>query len=138
MENNKTKIRRTNFKMSEDITGRDDDIIKQIINDHKKSDEKAYSENCDLIAEMNPEALLADGYEKALIGYDKEGRAVYDAHECLSILVWRDGMSAEEAEEFFEFNTLSAYMGENTPQFIWLFNSRDNYIDLCNEYVNHE
>ena len=138
MENNKTKIRRTNFKMSEDITGKDDDIIKQIINDHKKSDEKAYSENCDLIAEMNPEALLADGYEKALIGYDKEGRAVYDAHECLSILVWRDGMSAEEAEEFFEFNTLSAYMGENTPQFIWLFNSRDNYIDLCNEYVNHE
>ena len=138
MANNKTKTKRTNFKMSEDITGNDDEILEQIVNEHKKSEEKAYSENCDLIAEMNPEALLADGYEKALIGYDKEGRAVYDAHECLSILVWRDGMSAEEAEEFFEFNTLSAYMGENTPQFIWLFNSRDNYIDLCNEYVNHE
>lgn len=124
--------------MSEDITGNDDEIIEQIVNEHKKSEEKAYSENCDLIAEMNPEALLADGYEKALIGYDKEGRAIYDAHKCLSILVWRDGMSAEEAEEFFEFNTLGAYMGENTPQFIWLFDSRDDYIDLCNEYVNHE
>ena len=112
--NNKTKTKRTNFKMSEDITGKDDEIIEQIIKEHKKSD------------------------EKALIGYDKEGRAIYDAHECLSILVWRDGMSAEEAEEFFEFNTLGAYMGENTPQFIWLFDTRDKYIDLCNEYVNHE
>jgi len=115
-----------------------DDIIEQIINDRKNDEVKTFKHNCDLIGEMNPEALLADGYEKALIGYDKEGRAIYDAHQCVSILVYRDGMSVEEAEEFFEFNTLGAYVGENTPQFVWLFDTRDNYIDLCNEYVNNE
>jgi len=106
---------------------------------HLKEYEKlSFANNCDLIAEINPEALLADGYERALIGYDKEGIAIYDAYECLSILVWRDGMSREEAEEFFEFNTLGAYVGENTPHFIWLFDTRNSYIDLCNKYSNNE
>ena len=124
--------------MSEDITGNEDDIIEQIVADHKKSEKEYFERNCDLIAEFNPEALLADGFEKALIGYDKDGRAVYDVHECISVLVHRDEMSPDEAEEFFEFNTLGAYVGENTPQFVWAFDTRDNYIDLCNEYVNNE
>jgi len=124
--------------MSEDITGNEDEIIEQIIADHKKSEEKYFKKNCNLIAEFNPEALLADGYENALIGYDKQGRAVYDAHKCIETLVHRDGMSSDEAEEFFEFNTLGAYVGENTPVFIWAFDTRDNYIDLCEEYFNRE
>jgi hypothetical protein len=31
----------------------------------------------------------------------------------------RDGMDYDEAYEFFEFNTLGAYVGEQTPVFVW-------------------
>lgn len=73
------------------------------------------------LAERNPEALLADGLEKALIGYTAnhhgETRAVYDADNCISILI-RQGMSREEAVEYFEFNTLGAYVGKHGPVYV--------------------
>ena len=31
----------------------------------------------------------------------------------------RDGMSAEDAREFIEFNIESAYIGEDTPVLVW-------------------
>jgi hypothetical protein len=31
----------------------------------------------------------------------------------------KQGMDEEEAEEFFSFNTLGAWVGENTPLFLW-------------------
>jgi hypothetical protein len=75
------------------------------------------------IAEMNPEALLADGFEDAIIGVaercSKEPLVVYDIQKCVQILVTRDGMTEEEALEFLEFNTLGAWMGEMTPLFLW-------------------
>jgi len=36
----------------------------------------------------------------------------------LKILVDRDGMSPEEALEFFEYNVIGAGMGERTPVFV--------------------
>lgn len=75
------------------------------------------------LAELNSEALLADGFEQALVGYTSNYHhpnvAVYDAKKCIAILVRRDGMSEEEAEEFFSLNTLGAYVGENGPLFVW-------------------
>lgn len=66
--------------------------------------------------------LLADGYEPAFVGVGvSAGRklvAVYDIDECIRVLMERDGMEYEEAEEFFSFNTLGAYVGEQTPLFI--------------------
>jgi len=65
--------------------------------------------------------LLADGYEDAVIGigrrFNKE-LVVYDKAKCLDILAKRDGMSPEEAREFFEFNTADAWCGEGTPIFL--------------------
>ncbi len=72
------------------------------------------------IAECNEEALLADGFEDALIGYAEiyhETIALYDKAKCLKILMKRDGMTEEEASEFFEFNTQGAYCGKGTPAF---------------------
>ena len=43
---------------------------------------------------------------------------VYDEAKCLDILVKRDGMTLEEAREFFEFNTAGAWGGEGTPMFL--------------------
>jgi hypothetical protein len=75
------------------------------------------------LAELNPEALLADGFEQALIGYTANYHhphvAIYDAKKCIAILVKRDGMTEDEAEEFFSLNTLGAYVGESGPLFMW-------------------
>jgi hypothetical protein len=75
------------------------------------------------LAEVNPEALLADGFEDALVGVaERCGQpilAVYDAVQCIEILMKRDGMDYEEAEEFFTFNTLGAWAGDHTPLFLW-------------------
>lgn len=73
------------------------------------------------LAEQNPDALLADGLAKALIGYtaNQHGQthAVYDVDKCIVALM-REGMSHEEAVEYFEFNTLGAYVGENGPIYV--------------------
>ena len=71
------------------------------------------------IEETNPEAMLADGLDDALAGFDTKGRAVYFANEIIGILMQRDGMTEEEAQEFFEFNIACAYVGEYTPIYMW-------------------
>jgi hypothetical protein len=77
------------------------------------------------IAAFSEEALLADGFEEAIIGVaercSKPPLVVYDADKCIEILMQRDGMEHDEAEEFFQFNTLGAWMGENTPLFLWKY-----------------
>jgi hypothetical protein len=40
-----------------------------------------------------------------------------DRDKCIEILVERDGMDHDEAEEFFEYNVIGAWMGEGTPCF---------------------
>jgi hypothetical protein len=79
----------------------------------------------ELLAEDNPEALLADGFEAAFVGIARRcGQptlAVYDYDLCIQVLVKRDGMSEEEAQECLEFNSVGAWAGEHTP--IWLVRS---------------
>ena len=65
--------------------------------------------------------LLADGFKEALIGLGHRftyAVAVYDRQKCLDILIARDGMTGEEAEEYFSFNVEGAFMGEHTPVFL--------------------
>jgi len=65
--------------------------------------------------------LLADGYEAAVIGVGRQFSkelVVYDEAKCLEILMERDGMSLEEARDFFEFNTVGSWVGEETPMFL--------------------
>ena len=74
------------------------------------------------LAEANPDALLADGLDDALIGYTINTHhahvAVYSARKCVEVLVDRDGMTPEGADEFLEFNTYCAYIGPNGPLFV--------------------
>jgi len=71
----------------------------------------------------NENALLADGFEEAIIGIaERCGQpvlVVYDAIKCIDILEKRDGMDRDEAFEFFQFNTLGSWVGDNTPLFLW-------------------
>ena len=65
----------------------------------------------------------ADGFDEAIIGYTRiAGRKdvlAYDYWKCIDILKERDGMSAEEAIEYMEFNVIGAYVGKLTPAFIY-------------------
>lgn len=73
------------------------------------------------IGEINPDALLADGFEDAYIGIASQftkSLACYDRGKCIAILMTRDGMDRDEAEEYFDFNCAGAYVGENTPVFL--------------------
>ena len=72
---------------------------------------------------INEQALFANGFDDALLGIDMlDYIAVYDADKCLDILMQTSDMTREEAEEYFEFNTLAAYMGEYTPRFVKVYN----------------
>ena len=71
------------------------------------------------IADINSEALFADGFDDAIIGYDAVGfRVVYDYDKCSDVLMKRDGMTKHEAHEFMEFNVVGAFVGDFTPLFI--------------------
>ena len=71
------------------------------------------------IADLNPEALFADGFDDALLGYDASSFcAVYDYTNCLDILHRKEGLTPEEAHEYMEFNVVSAFVGDFTPSFI--------------------
>jgi hypothetical protein len=74
------------------------------------------------IAEHNPEALVCDGFDEAILGMAERinlGPVVaYDVEKILQIMVERDGMTYEEAQEFFDYNIIGAWMGEFTPIFI--------------------
>ena len=56
-------------------------------------------------------------YEQAIIGQDDASlRIVYSADKIIEIL--SEEMTHEEAEEFYEYNILGAYMGEMTPIYV--------------------
>ena len=81
----------------------------------------------ELIAEINEEMLFADGFDGALIGYiERAGMssiACYDKYKCVEILA--EDMSYEDALEYFYFNVLGAYVGENTPCFFTKIEDED-------------
>ena len=66
-----------------------------------------------------------DHYDEAIIGpalvwrdQQQVGVLVYDAEKIREILM-RDGMDAEEAREFIEFNIEDGYLGIDTPILVW-------------------
>ena len=61
--------------------------------------------------------LQADGYDDAIIGVSNE-KLVYSITKCIDVLMTRDGMSHDDAVEYFYFNTESAFVGDQTP--IWV------------------
>jgi hypothetical protein len=78
------------------------------------------------------EELYADGFDDAIIGIGRQSNktiVVYDESKCLDILIERDGMTEEEAIEFFEFNVIRAYVGEHTPIFVRLSSYFEDVLD---------
>lgn len=73
------------------------------------------------IAEQNEEALCCDGVDEAIVGichqFGRPPVAAYDLQKHLQILMGQ-GMSEEEAAEYWGFNVVGAYMGEGSP--VWI------------------
>ena len=68
-----------------------------------------------------PELIFADGFIEAIVGVATQFNrdfVVYDHEKCIYILMKRDGMTYDEAIDFFYFNVIGAYVGDSTPAFM--------------------
>lgn len=66
-------------------------------------------------------AIMLDGLDEAIIGIVEEfgnsPRILYSRSKILEILQKRDLMTEQEAEEFYDYNILGLYAGEQNPVF---------------------
>ena len=77
--------------------------------------------NVKQIQKFYPDLLLADGFDKAIIGVSQTFNnfsVAYNKNKIIEILKTRDKMSETDAKEYFDFNIVGAYVGEHTPTFI--------------------
>ena len=76
------------------------------------------------ISEINPDAMLADGFEDAIIGvveqFGCEAIVLYDKEKCIEILT-KQGMDEEGAIDYFYFNVIGAWVGASTPCYATIF-----------------
>lgn len=74
------------------------------------------------IRDINPEAVRLDGLDDAIIGLARVAGGfdvlAYDEEKCFQVLMKRDGMSRDDAKDFFCFNIADAGFGEFGPVFI--------------------
>jgi hypothetical protein len=79
--------------------------------------------------------LKIDGHDNAILGpafmwnnNQLVQTLVYDA-EMIRENLMNDGMTAEEAREFIEFNIEGAYLGDGTPILVWTQDEWSDWID---------
>jgi hypothetical protein len=84
------------------------------------------------VSGWNEEALLADGFEDAIVGICERFGAVpvvaYDREKCIEILAAQFMEDEEDDEdaytsavEYFDFNVAGSYVGDGTPVFLTLW-----------------
>jgi len=74
------------------------------------------------IHEFAEGAIILDGLDDAIIGIVEEfgngPRVLYSKPKILNILCERDLMTQSEAEEFYDYNIIGLYAGEQNPVFL--------------------
>lgn len=98
-------------------------------------DDNQLKELLETIDYYNPDAMLVDGLNEAIIGMGQQHGgptvAIYDRDRCIELfaeqfievendLTWDDAY--QDAIEWFEYNVECAYVGDNTPIFMTVFN----------------
>jgi len=77
------------------------------------------------LSALNPDALLVDGLNDAIIGFGHQFTnapvAIYDYDKCIEIYMRDNGWDYEEAMEWMSFNVIGAWMGAGTPIFMTKF-----------------
>jgi hypothetical protein len=71
---------------------------------------------------VDDDLLYADGLLHAVIGIATRADGLrvvcYSVDKIIEIFMQRDGMTEEEAREFYEFNVACAWVGDKTPVFV--------------------
>ena len=75
---------------------------------------------------MFDDILLADGFNDALIGVSSKNIAIYDIDKCIDVLE-KQGMSQDDALDYFYFNVEGSYVGEQTP--IYIHSDMEEFMD---------
>lgn len=76
----------------------------------------------EIIEHCGEEVVFYEGLDEALIGFAQRMSmtvALYDADRCIEVLQSNEGMDEEEAREYFDYNILNAWVGDQTPVFAW-------------------
>jgi hypothetical protein len=64
----------------------------------------------------------ADGFDEAIIGsitsYGRGETVLYSTQKILEVMMERDGMTEEDAIEFFNYNIIGSYNGNGMPAFL--------------------
>ena len=67
-------------------------------------------------------AVILDGLDDAIIGIVEEfgngPRILYSQKKIINILCERDGMNESDAIEFYDYNILGLFAGEQNPVFL--------------------
>jgi hypothetical protein len=71
-----------------------------------------------LLESADPDAIVLDGFNDALIGTTSEGRLVYDIGLMKKILVQRDKFEDIEADEYLDYRFLNAFFGTLNPIYV--------------------
>lgn len=75
------------------------------------------------INEIAEGAIILDGLDSAIIGvieeFGRDNRILYSKNKILEILSQRNGIPWSEAEEFYGYNILGLYAGEQNPVFLF-------------------
>ena len=80
--------------------------------------------------------IVIDGFNDAILGQanawvknERHEKLVYDGAKMIDVLVSRDGMTADEAYEFIEYNVEGSNVGDSNPIIIWAIdNLKDEII----------
>lgn len=78
------------------------------------------------LADLDEDLLFMDpeSFDEAIIGYIERANSppvvCYNKDKVLEILM-KDGMDWEEAEEYYNYNIVDAWVGERTPTFLNIY-----------------
>ena len=74
--------------------------------------------------------LVYEGLEEAFIGlsfrFNDGPLATYDREKVIEIYMTRDGMTYEEAEDFYDVNIIGGWHGDKTPVYMILYKREDD------------
>lgn len=70
------------------------------------------------IADINPDAIILDGFDDAIIGISECGKVIYRIDTMMKVLVAEHDMTDGEALEYLDFNVLCAHFGDYSPIYL--------------------
>lgn len=75
----------------------------------------------EMLMDFAEEAIVLEGFDDCIVGLTEEfgnGFRVLYSVKCIVNKLMQDGMSEEEALEYYGYNILNAHMGEQNPIFL--------------------